>query len=747
MHFPSTHKRPVLLALLFVLALLMGAALFFSWQGGMPVVVALLGGSLVVLLVAGLFLFRLTSGVDEAIIRLADMVQHICQRKDFSLRAATELHGPTMDSLTSAINQLLDEIVAREGEMVKLQDHLESRVATRTAALQEINSRLRHEKKRADNAAMVKSDFLANMSHEIRTPMNGIIAACDLANEEVVSPKVGNYLKIIQESSHALLLVVRDILDFSRLEAGNMVLAAKVFTMTELVNGVEETFRHKAVQEHLDFVVERGEDVPEFLVGDIIRLRQIVDNLVDNGLKFTKSGSVTVQFSCRSMSDQEVGLHIKVTDTGIGLAKASSYRVFEAFHQEDSSMTREFGGTGLGLAISKRLAKMMGGTITVTGEPGKGSVFTVQVRLGWQAASPEQDDLPAGPVEVGDEDITYLAGLHILLVEDNEINRGIAEAMLTSMGITVDTAVNGKLGVDKFALHRYDAILMDMQMPVMDGYTAIAKIRGMEKGKTIPIIALTAHALDYDRDRCLQAGADSYVSKPVKRQQVLRELAHFFAAARPAAKASLLPVAGKDESGGGDDIVDRQAAISRLGVTASVYKHVVETFCADYQSFPARLAEALAQHDLETVRVLVHSLKGSGSTVGAENLAQEARLIEDGCKGGKLPEAERVEHLLRSLAEVIGRFCPTGGGGEIVSEDKGAVEIKDQGKLVASLHELADSLDQSMYDTINTSFQAVAENIVAPQVAQLEQMIRMYKYDEALQLVQEMLDDLPDGGR
>ncbi len=710
----------------------------------LPVVLVILLVASLILLITAVLLSRLETQVEQPISRLAGTVQDICERKDFSLRVASERSGGSMDGLTASVNLLLDEIVSREKDMVSLLDRLESRVETRTAALQEINTRLRHEKTRADNAATVKSDFLANMSHEIRTPMNGIIAACDLATEEEVSPKVGNYLKIIQESSHALLLVVRDILDFSRLEAGNLPLDVKTFRLSDLANGVEDTFRHKAMQEHLDFVVSCEGDVPDLLVGDIGRLRQIVDNLVDNGLKFTKSGSVTTKFSCRDKGDDEVELIIKVTDTGIGLPKSSIYRIFDAFHQEDSSMTREFGGTGLGLAISKRLAKMMGGTITVEGEAGKGCVFTVQVRLGWQAEQVAEGVKAPLPSRALADTALDLSGLHILVVEDNEINRGIAEAMLTGMGVTVDTAVNGKLGVDKVALHSYDAVLMDMQMPVMDGYNAIAKIRAMEKGGSLPIIALTAHALEHDRERCLQAGADDYVSKPVNKKHVEQVLARFFGEEKGTI-SSPVPQVPTGEAGVAQhysSTIDPQGAMVRLGVEEDVYRRVVETFCLDYHTFDGRLAKALDDRDVKAVQTLVHSLKGSSGTVGADALAERARKMEEGCKSGTLPAPEQIGLLLADLAEVIQGLGFYQGEGGMPKEEQGDIVVVDQQKVVGILHELADSLDQSMYDNINAAFRELEVNLVSPDVATLDQMIRMYQYEEAHSLVEKIIEGL-----
>ena len=699
---------------------------------------------------AGVYL--LTSLVDkrrdDVLLQLAGLIGDICQSKNFTLRADTQ-GGKAFHELSAAINQLLDEIVSGQDEMVSLQEHLESRVETRTAALQEINTRLRKEKVRADNAATVKSDFLANMSHEIRTPMNGIIAACDLAIEEEVSPKVGNYLKIIQESSHALLLVVRDILDYSRREAGNLVLEKTFFSLDELENGVVDSFQAKAVQEHLDFQVGSDADVPRSLLGDLGRLRQIIDNLVDNGIKFTKSGSVSVHFACEDIREKDLQFIVTVQDTGIGLAQESVRKIFEAFHQEDSSMTREYGGTGLGLAISKRLASMMGGTITVDGELGRGATFTVAVRLGWQAQKQEKPALsPGKAVDSPAEESLDLAGLHFLLVEDNEINRGIAEAMLTGLGVTVDTAVNGKIGVDKVGLHSYDAVFMDMQMPVLDGYGAIEQIRAMPDKDELPIIALTAHALEYDRKRCLQVGANDYLSKPVKLQEMLTVLARIFGAGAvqaPTEGDAIALVAERvagSEGASASGEIDRAGAIRRLGVEDSVYDRVVDTFCKDYQGFADRLAQALDDQDLSGVQTLSHSLKGSSGTVGADRLAQLAKDMEFGCKDGKFPTPDQVGELLTDLQEVLKRFSASQPLLAPEPEVSGEFIVEDEQLVAGQLQELAEALDQSMYDAINASYQSLSTSLQAPELAELDQMIRMYQYEEAYALVGQLQEKL-----
>ncbi len=682
----------------------------------------------------------------KPIISLVDTARSICEKKDFEVRAR-KYSSDEMGLLTDTINGMLDEIARREEEMRNLTGQLESRVETRTAALQEINTRLFSEKTRADKAASVKSDFLANMSHEIRTPMNGIVAACDLAMEEELNPKVANYLKIIQGSSHALLLIINDMLDFSRLEDGTLVLDHSLFSLSDLLTELHGFFSVKIHDEDIDLIIDMDPEVPDLLIGDRERFRQILYNLVDNGIKFTHDGMVSLYVSCLDKSEQGVSLGVRVRDTGVGLSLEGGERIFSSFHQEDSSSTRQYGGTGLGLAISRQLARMMGGSIDVESELGKGATFMVTVHLGWQESEVGGSAALPGKMKNGFGTMADLSGLHILVVEDNEINRGVAEAMLTGLGITVESVENGQEAVDITRNSNYDAILMDMQMPIMDGYQAMQRIRQKGSCQNVAIIAMTAHAMAGDREKCLHAGADGYIAKPIHRKRLQAVLLAVLNTKGPALAGAGRNDFCEDMETGAEFVpdsclIDVERAIRQLGVREDVYHRVLNTFCSDYESFRQDYAQFSRENDIGKIQKMYHSLKGSSATVGAEILSQLVTEADRLCKNEEMPPDSLTEKILTCLDEVL-LFAhgieATEAGGILEPDD---LTVQDSAKVLQQLQDLADSLDQSMYDTINACLESLEGNVSGKRIVSLHKMIRMYSYEDALALVQELAREL-----
>ncbi len=702
--------------------------------------------TLVTLAVAYVGAFLFYGQFKKPIVSLVDTARFICEKKDFKARAK-KYSSDEMGLLTDTINSMLDEIAKREEGMHHLTEELESRVQTRTAALQEINARFSSEKTRADQAATVKSDFLANMSHEIRTPMNGIVAACDLAMEETLSPKVANYLQIIQDSSHDLLLIINDILDFSRLEAGTLILNPQLFSLPVLLGELNDFFSGKAHDQHVDLIIDTGSEVPALLVGDQVRFRQILYNLVDNGIKFSHNGMVSLYISCPHKNEKEAVLEIRVRDTGVGLSPAGKERIFSSFYQEDSSSTRQFGGTGLGLAISRRLTRMMGGTIEIESQLGKGSTFVVTVHLGWKESELAQAVASTAKNNKKAARAADLAGRHILVVEDDEINRGMVEAMLTGMGITVECVGNGQEAVDVTREGIFDALLMDMQMPVMGGYQAMEKIRKEGACKNVPIIAMTAHALPEDKEKCLQAGADIYISKPFHKTRLQEVLTAVLIPKTPAAAESGLDNRWEDlqtqaEIPPGLGLLDVAKAIRQLGVREDVYYRVLKTFCLDYQGFGEAYAQFAAENDINNIGKMIHSLKGSSATVGAHSLAQLAAEADIICKNNELPPPGMAEKLIACLTEVMACAAEVDKSEKERMFKSEQLFVQDPGKVQEQLQDLADSLDQSMYDMINICLERLEKNVSGKKMVTLNKMIRSYSYDQALLLVQEIAQEL-----
>jgi len=397
-------------------------------------------------------------------------------------------------------------------------------------------------KEAAEAASVSKSQFLANMSHEIRTPMNGVIGFLELLQrQENMGDPQKKYIAMALRSGETLLQLINDILDLSKIEAGKMEIAVTELNLISLVEEVANFFSDQAHRKGIELTVHIEKDVPSTLRGDPVRLRQVLVNLLGNALKFTRQGEISIHVSLAEEEEQSALFRFEVRDTGIGIAPDARLRIFKAFAQADGSTTRQYGGTGLGLAIADQLVSMMGGEIEVESVPGEGSTFRFTARL------EKQDNVPAslgdrmlpGAQEEGESsDVPVNNGkfsaFRVLLAEDNPVNQALGTAMLEYFGCRTDVAEDGLEALEALTAERYDLILMDCQMPRMDGYEATREIRKRESPGTgesgsrrIPIVALTAHALEGDREICLKAGMDDYLSKPYKSDELYSVLARW----------------------------------------------------------------------------------------------------------------------------------------------------------------------------------------------------------------------------
>ncbi|MCL7463376.1 response regulator [Pseudomonas sp. NW5] len=663
----------------------------------------------------------------------------------------------------------------------------------------------------AEDAARTKAEFLANMSHEIRTPMNSVLGMTHLALQAEPPERVRDYLQKIQAAGHLLLGVINDILDFSKIEADKLVLESTDVELEKLLTEVADLFVARASAKGLEMILDIAPDVPATLLGDPLRLTQVLVNMTSNALKFTEQGQVILRVERQMLADEVPGLRFSVIDSGIGISAEDRARLFESFRQVDSSITRRFGGTGLGLAICKRLVELMGGMIGVDSTPGQGSCFWFSVPLhagsevvrdyplqadlrglntlvvddnphaasvialllqgmgfkATQASSGEQalqviadadalgapfdvifldwhmpgmdglavaealsrqplsrlplvlmvtaDDReavreratrlgigevlvkPVSPSGLFNALLQHfglaqqraaqrgleapaandLKGAWALLVEDNAFNQEVAREFLQAFGMQVDLAENGAIALDKVRQHPYDVVLMDMQMPVMDGLTATRQLRAMPEGRELPILAMTANALPADRARCLQAGMNDHIAKPIDPRVLLASLQRWVRLSPEAADrhptAEAAEVAAPDTLSAKREALEDEACVSALppieGLDMQVglqralgregfYQHLLRRFCRGQRDCAAQLREALVRGARDEAERLAHSLKSVAAQIGAEGISAQAATLEQAIRAGQEdaalmpliePLAQALEALIRQL--------------------------------------------------------------------------------------------------
>ncbi|MCI5181890.1 MAG: response regulator [Candidatus Electrothrix sp. AW1] len=661
--------------------------------------------------------------------------------------------------------------------------------------LEKSNRELTKAMDRAHAATIAKSEFLANMSHEIRTPMNGIINLSELTMETELTDKQADYMKKILFSSKNLLEIINDILDFSKIEAGMLTIEKISFNLPSLFDKLMLMFTEQSQQKNLLLTLDLPPDLPEHVIGDPMRLYQVLSNLIGNAIKFTQYGEITVQAKVMQRKAERAVIQFTVRDTGIGIAEEKIALLFQSFTQADSSTARQYGGTGLGLTICKRLVALMGGKLSVKSKVKQGSSFFFSLNLALNGLEQKHDHSSNTSEQAAA--IATIRYARILLVEDNIINQQVAQEILAKADLQVETVANGKEAVEAVQAKHFDAVLMDIQMPIMDGYEATKIIRQNLKKTDLPILAMTAHAVSEERDKCFEIGMNDHIAKPIHRHNLFLALSHWIGKNKQLAvpKQSTKKINNAPDTSHAPDSLQNGLqnelqkelqnelqdplqqllaeansgkapqglhfieALQRVEGNKKLYLKLLKNFCREHKESSKKISALLEKNDRQGLRHFAHSLKGVAANIGMVDVQKLAGYAEQRAESGPTEKINiAFQRLIDELTKIISYLSPRLERDKLRSEQTRTAEAKtkegEENKdhernnallLIERLKILLEQSDFSSLQFVEGNQEKVRALLDESSLQKLTNAIEEFHFKHALSMIHAILEKQPKG--